>query len=68
MEELKSARLAAGMSKYELAQRSGISRTMIYHLEKGDRNPSLVTAHALATELELDFSEIAKRASSSEES
>jgi transcriptional regulator with XRE-family HTH domain len=59
---LKAARLAAGLSKYELAKRSGVSRTMIYHLENGGRNPSIITAHALAKSLELDFGEIVGKA------
>lgn len=35
---------------------------MVYHLEKGDRNPTIVTAHALAKAMDLDFAELARKA------
>jgi transcriptional regulator with XRE-family HTH domain len=62
VEALKAARLAAGLSKYELAKRSGVSRTMIYHLENGGRNSSIITAHALAMALGRDLGEIVSSA------
>ncbi len=37
---------------------------MIYHLEKGERNPTIVTAHALAKALGEDFGEIVRRVES----
>ena len=46
---------SVGISQYELAKRSGISRTMIHHLESGKRNPTLITVHALASALALDL-------------
>ena len=57
MEHLKTARTKLGILQYELAKRSGISRTMIHHLENGKRNPTLVTFHALAKALELELAE-----------
>jgi transcriptional regulator with XRE-family HTH domain len=58
VEQLKSARVNLGISQYELAKRSGISRTMIHHLENGKRNPTLITVHALANALNLDLSKL----------
>ena len=52
--------MGLGISQYELAKRSGISRTMIHHLENGKRNPTLITLHALADALELDLSNLVR--------
>lgn len=62
MEQLKAVREAKGLSQYELAKRSGISRTMIHHMENGKRNPTLITSYALASALGLNFSELAEKA------
>lgn len=61
MGELKVARVALGISQYELAKRSGISRTMIHNMESGKRNPTLITAHALAHALDVDFSKLVEK-------
>jgi len=58
VEQLKTARVKQGISQYELAKRSGISRTMIHHLENGKRNPSLITIHALAAALDVNLSQL----------
>ena len=62
MEELKAVREAKGLSQYELAKRSGISRTMIHHMENGKRNPTLITSYAIASALGLEFSALAEKA------
>jgi transcriptional regulator with XRE-family HTH domain len=48
---LQSARLAAGLSRAELARRAHVSRPYIFMLEAGQREPSLVTVAALARAL-----------------
>ena len=60
--QLKAAREAQGISQYELSRRSGISRTMIHHTENRRRNPTLITAYALARAMDLDFSMLAGKA------
>jgi transcriptional regulator with XRE-family HTH domain len=60
-EELKTIRESSGISQYELAKRSGVSRTMIHHIENGRRNPTLIVTHALTIGLKADFSKIVKK-------
>jgi DNA-binding XRE family transcriptional regulator len=50
--------MALGISQYEPAKRSGVSRTTIHHLENGKRNPTLITVHALAEALGLNLSKL----------
>lgn len=47
-------------SQDKLAQRSGLSRVYINSLEKGKRNPTLVTLIALALGLEISVEELVK--------
>lgn len=47
-------------SQDKLAQKSGLSRVYINSLEKGKRNPTLVTLIALATGLEISVEELVK--------
>lgn len=53
---VKRHRVANGLSKEGLAQRAGLHQTYIGLLERGDRNPTLDTAHALARALDLSLS------------
>ena len=47
------------MTREELAEKSGVSRSMISMLEKGTRkHPTLVTVHALATALDVSVEEL----------
>jgi len=48
---LRSLREAAGITKYRLAQLSGITQQQIGRLESGTREPSLETARRLAQAL-----------------
>ncbi|MFC0199613.1 helix-turn-helix domain-containing protein [Paracoccus rhizosphaerae] len=45
---VRAARHAAGFSQEELAHRSGLHRTYIGGIERGERNPSLENIVALA--------------------
>lgn len=51
---VKEARLKAGLSQEQLAERSGFSQQYLSGLERGHRNPTVVTlfelAQALATQ------------------
>jgi len=49
---LRTARLRAGLSQAKLAERVGLSRAAYTNIEKGHRNPSLVTAVRIARVLE----------------
>jgi transcriptional regulator with XRE-family HTH domain len=48
---LRTLREAAGLSVAELASRAALQRQTVYKLEGGEREPSLVTAVALARAL-----------------
>ena len=51
---LVDAREAAGLSKYELARRSGLSRQALSLLELGEREPNWTTVQLLAAALGTD--------------
>lgn len=48
---IRKARLAAGMTQEELAERSGFSQQYISGLERGKRNPTIVSLYELALAL-----------------
>jgi transcriptional regulator with XRE-family HTH domain len=52
------------LSKYVIAQRSGLSQSMIGRVESGTCIPSLDTILRLADALKLDFAALVKRADS----
>jgi transcriptional regulator with XRE-family HTH domain len=47
-ERLRSIREAAGLSQYEVARRTGLSRETLSKLEQGDREPGWETVQLLA--------------------
>ncbi len=50
---LRQQRLVAGLTQEELAERAGMGRRSIQHLERGEVQPQRVTAHRLAVALAL---------------
>ncbi len=50
------------MSKYLLAQESGMSPQMIAYVENGDRNPTLETTLRIAKALGVDLAEVITKA------
>jgi transcriptional regulator with XRE-family HTH domain len=59
---LKEERERRGLSKYAVAQDSGLSQPSIGYIEKGRRIPSLETVLRLARAINVDFAEIIKQA------
>lgn len=50
-ENVRRARAAAGLSQEELAERSGFSQQYLSGLERGKRNPTIVTLYEIAKAL-----------------
>lgn len=50
------------VTKYSLAQKSGVSPQMIGYIEKGERNPTLEIVCRLAVALEVDLSKLVRKA------
>ncbi len=59
---LKEAREKKGLSKYLIAQKSGLSQQAIGYMEKGHRIPSLETVLRIAKAMNVDLAVIIKRA------
>jgi len=59
---LAELRRDAGLSQEELAHRSGLHRTYVGGVERGERNPTLTTLLALARGLGLNPSVLLERA------
>ncbi|MGO8765034.1 MAG: helix-turn-helix domain-containing protein [Limisphaerales bacterium] len=59
---LQKERERRKLSKYFVAQESGLSPQMIAYVERGDRNPTLETVLRMAEALNVDFEDIIKRA------
>lgn len=55
---LASIRQEKGLSQEQLAEMSGLHRTYISSLERGKRNPTIVTLSALSNALNISLSEL----------
>jgi len=60
---LQQARERKGVSMTRLAQNAGLSQQMVSYVERGLRNPTLDTLLRVAAVLEVDLSEIIRKAS-----
>ena len=58
MEKLKNIRIQKGISILELSRKSGVSERYLRFIENGEKTPSLKTAQAIATSLEVKIDEI----------
>ncbi len=59
---LREARELRSMTKYVVAQRSGLSQQAIGYLERGEKRPSLETILRYAAAIEVNFADILNRA------
>jgi transcriptional regulator with XRE-family HTH domain len=59
---VKAGREALGLTQEELAERAGIHRTYLSDVERGSRNVSLLNIERLASALDLEASDLLRRA------
>lgn len=59
---LKTERERRKLSKYFVAQESGLSPQMIAYVENGDRNPTLETVLRMAEAMKVDLEDVIKQA------
>ena len=57
-EEIRARRAARDMSQEKLAERAGLHRNFIGLVERGQRNPTLLTMAAIAAALKTAVSEL----------
>ncbi len=61
---MRQLRMELGLSHEKIANRAGITRPAVSHIESGKRKPSLAMAVKLAYALDVELSEILKYAES----
>ena len=54
IEKIKSIRIQKGVSQMELSLRSNLSQSFIANIEKGKKQPSVITLIKIATALEVN--------------
>lgn len=59
---LREVRLKRGISQERLAHLSGLDRTYVSGIERGERNPSLTNILKLVDALDISLSELANKA------
>ena len=59
-ENVKRIRLARGLTQEQFAEQSGFSQQYLSTLERGHRNPSIVTLYKLATALGVSHVELVR--------
>lgn len=64
---LREERIRLAISLNRLAEKSGLSRSMVSYVERGLRNPTLDTLLRMANALNVDLSKLLKHASKHEE-
>ena len=57
-DQVRTRRLEAGLTQEALAERTGLHRTYVGAIERGERNVSLATLEALARGLDCDPSNL----------
>ena len=58
MNKIEEVRKSMGMSRYELAKRSGVSYKLLWEYEKEKRDPSLATLRKIAKALGVTVREV----------
>jgi transcriptional regulator with XRE-family HTH domain len=58
---VRQARTTAGLSQEELADRSGLDRSYVGGIERGERNPTLLVIFKIAQGLSLSVSQLFAR-------
>lgn len=59
-ERVRALRMARGLSQEQLGERSGLHRTYIGHIERGEVNPSLLNMCKVAGALDADLSDLTR--------
>jgi len=59
---LREEREKQGLTKYVVAQRSGLSQQAVGHMERGEKRPSLETILRYAAAIEANLADIVRRA------
>lgn len=59
---LKQARESAGLSKSELSQKSGLSRSAILRIENGERQPTLFSLVRICRSIPIDLGKVISKA------
>jgi transcriptional regulator with XRE-family HTH domain len=59
---LRREREKRGLSMNSVAERAGLSQQMVSYVEREMRNPTLETVLRIAAALEIDFSQVMRRA------
>lgn len=57
-EAVRKARIAAGLTQEDLADRAGLDRSYVGGIERGERNPTLVVISKIATGLDISLGEL----------
>jgi transcriptional regulator with XRE-family HTH domain len=60
---LREERERRGLSKYFVAEKSGVSQQMIGYVERGMKSPSFETVVRIAEGIGVDLADVVKRAS-----
>ena len=55
---VREARIAAGLTQEELADRSGLDRSYIGGVERGERNPTLTVIEKIAEGFDITLAEL----------
>ena len=55
---IRSARVERGISQEELAHRSGIDRSYMSSIERGNQNPGIVSAIRIARSMDMTVTEL----------
>jgi len=59
-QNVKRIRLAKGLTQEQLAEKTGFGQQYISGLEQGQRNPTIVTVHEIATALGVSHIDLLK--------